>query len=323
MLAIFVALFVGWLLVILLAIALFFVCRDKRRLGELAWKLKISDLKFSEPPKNIGRGTFGWVVLADYRGKQVAVKRVQPSSKQKIRHDATAAELEEVFDFVDALQKSSNAFGVPPKSEPLEVPFGTERKKSITGNRRESLKRASQFSFSNLRGVNIDVSKSGLILDTVAERSGGDGSTEMETNEEINAPSDTNDIPEGAPSDTDGIPEGCNQEPSFQKVFDFTHSSVIRGRRIFWHRDELTQFKMDDFKTKMNNLSKIHHPCILSILGAVISKEEPLLVMELMEQRSLRDLLHNSTMVFDGEQILHILCDIAGGMSFLHSAKPQ
>ena len=58
--------------------------------------------------------------------------------------------------------------------------------------------------------------------------------------------------------------------------------------------------------------------------GAVVaSREEPMLVMEYMDHGSFYDMLHNDTMVFDGEIILRILRDVAQGVRFLHSATPQ
>jgi len=61
-----------------------------------------------------------------------------------------------------------------------------------------------------------------------------------------------------------------------------------------------------------------------SVMGAVVSrKEEPLLVMEYMDHGSLYDILHNETIVLEGDLILPILRDIARGLRFLHAAKPQ
>jgi guanylate cyclase len=45
--------------------------------------------------------------------------------------------------------------------------------------------------------------------------------------------------------------------------------------------------------------------------------------MEYMENGSLYDLLHNDTMVMDGEVIFPILQDIARGARFLHAADPK
>jgi class 3 adenylate cyclase len=48
-----------------------------------------------------------------------------------------------------------------------------------------------------------------------------------------------------------------------------------------------------------------------------------MLVMEYMDHGSLHDLLHNDTLVIEGELLLHILRDISQGVRFLHSANPQ
>lgn len=59
------------------------------------------------------------------------------------------------------------------------------------------------------------------------------------------------------------------------------------------------------------------------LLGAIVSRnEEPMMIMEYMDHGSLYDVLHNETMVLEGEIILPILCDIAQGLRFLHAALP-
>ena len=78
------------------------------------------------------------------------------------------------------------------------------------------------------------------------------------------------------------------------------------------------------FIEEMRVLSKLRHPCITTFMGAMITRnEDPLLVMELMDCGSLYDLLHNTTMIFEGDTILSILRDVSQGMRFLHSANPQ
>ena len=76
--------------------------------------------------------------------------------------------------------------------------------------------------------------------------------------------------------------------------------------------------------TKVNFDSFVRHPCITTVMGAVISaRDEPLLVMELMDHGSLFDIIHNETMHLDGDLVLNILRDISQGLRFLHAAKPQ
>lgn len=90
-----------------------------------------------------------------------------------------------------------------------------------------------------------------------------------------------------------------------------------------FQKDHYAKLKAD-FITEMRHLSKLRHPCVTTVMGAVISKkEEPMLVMEFMDYGSLYDLLHNTTMVIEGELLLPILQDIAKGVRFLHAADPR
>lgn len=45
----------------------------KHRQADAIWIVKPEELKFDEPAKAIGRGTFGLVLLAEYRGTQVSI----------------------------------------------------------------------------------------------------------------------------------------------------------------------------------------------------------------------------------------------------------
>ena len=49
--------------------------------------MRRSELIFAETPRVLGRGTFGLVVEARYRGTLVAVKRVMPSNDTEQRND--------------------------------------------------------------------------------------------------------------------------------------------------------------------------------------------------------------------------------------------
>lgn len=80
-----------------------------------------------------------------------------------------------------------------------------------------------------------------------------------------------------------------------------------------------------DFVREMRHLAKLRHPCITTVMGAVVSRDsEPMLVMEYMTQGSLYDVLRDEEIVlgFD-EHIMPILQDIAQGVRFLHAANPQ
>ena len=78
----------------------------------------------------------------------------------------------------------------------------------------------------------------------------------------------------------------------------------------------------DSFIQEMRILSKLRHPCITTVMGAVLGKR-PLLVMEFMENGSLRDLLSNKTFPLDPELTLPLIRDVLQGIRFLHSATPS
>eukprot|EP00529_Nitzschia_sp_RCC80_P008017 CAMPEP_0113500784 /NCGR_PEP_ID=MMETSP0014_2-20120614/32547_1 /TAXON_ID=2857 /ORGANISM="Nitzschia sp." /LENGTH=1271 /DNA_ID=CAMNT_0000395211 /DNA_START=158 /DNA_END=3973 /DNA_ORIENTATION=+ /assembly_acc=CAM_ASM_000159 len=90
-------------------------------------------------------------------------------------------------------------------------------------------------------------------------------------------------------------------------------------------RTEAATLKMlkKDFIEEMRHLSKLRHPCITTIMGAVTAGDTPMIVLEYLEHGSLYDLLHNETMVLEGELLLPIVRDISQGVRFLHAADPQ
>lgn len=65
-------------LVVLSAFAGLVYVHVKKAKGDRIWQVKVDELHFDDPPIIVGRGTFGLVLLAQYRGTAVAVKRVIP-----------------------------------------------------------------------------------------------------------------------------------------------------------------------------------------------------------------------------------------------------
>ena len=43
--------------------------------------MKHSELELSDPPKVIGEGRFGFVLLASYRGSKVQIKKIVPTKR--------------------------------------------------------------------------------------------------------------------------------------------------------------------------------------------------------------------------------------------------
>jgi serine/threonine protein kinase len=66
--------------------------RYKRRKSDEVWHVNHEELDFSHPVEVIGQGAFGVVLLADYRGTKVAIKRVLPlQPKAKVRGTGSVA----------------------------------------------------------------------------------------------------------------------------------------------------------------------------------------------------------------------------------------
>lgn len=222
------------------AILVYLFVRHKRKQSDSIWSVVPSELKFHQPPEVIGQGTFGLVVLAEYRGTQVAVKRVIPVVKGS---------------------KSKNGSGL-----------------SGGGN---SL--GSDFFLSNIlrRSETTSSTDSGHSSEDTVER---------------------------------GIVSGTFETSSHQKNWlPMANNETKLQRKL-----------RADFIKEMRYLSKLRHPCVTTVMGAVIaSKYDPMLVMEYMDHGSLYDLLHNETLLLDGDLVLPILRDIAQGLRFLHAANPQ
>jgi len=253
------------IIIVPLAVAVLFVLvyiyvDHKKRTGDRIWSIKRSELKFDEPPEIIGRGTFGLVLLAEYRGTQVAVKRVIPPRVDKRYASAMDTKL----------------FGHGNVSHrPLCIPDALNS--HLSSNSKVSLGKFLK------RLVNF---KEHAYQNTGVES---------------------------------GSSDGLRLDLRKQSNHDRTSSTKTSS----WPRNEYSRLKID-FIREMRFLSKLRHPCITTVMGAVVArKEEPMLVMEYMDHGSLYDLLHNDTMLIEGEQILPILRDIAHGLRFLHAAKPN
>jgi len=416
---------------VLSCLLVYFYIEHKKKQADSVWAVKPSELHFTDPPETIGRGTFGLVVLAEYRGTMVAIKRVIPpkvSTKERkvarrlsllgtgeksssssgyshiinIEHNkdsvvdsgkeikgepsshSTAetrstttqgrqgkrrrrsSTLSDVnFDFPDeehGMLASTSNFQLEgkPRSNSLSKigkPTGTRRlswsdtpedaSKNGKSNRRRRLSwsdltedsKETSSKISSRRNSWLDKpvttddcawtnSSKGFSLVPRKRRSFGDKTADDTKNGSANT----------TRTESESDPEG-----NVERVLDSGKKSSFRGivsrrstsskdskgsseRRSRWRIRYHSEYALlcSDFIVEMRHLSKLRHPCITTVMGAVISKkEEPMLVMEYMEHGSLYDLLHNDTMVIEGEIVLPILRDIAQGMRFLHAANPQ
>ncbi len=73
-------------LFIVFAFTFIWICMErKRRQSDAIWIIDKAEFKFEDPPEIAGRGTFGLVVKAEYRGSIVAVKRIIPPKEKAFR----------------------------------------------------------------------------------------------------------------------------------------------------------------------------------------------------------------------------------------------
>ena len=106
--------------VLLTLLGMFMYLRLQRQKAEAKWQISPSELNFHEPPRVLGRGTFGVVLLAEWKGAQVAVKGVLPSGDMKTAEKET---------------KSNNGNSIlhsSPKDMDIEMPLELMRHSDTT-----------------------------------------------------------------------------------------------------------------------------------------------------------------------------------------------
>jgi serine/threonine protein kinase len=101
-----------------------------------------------------------------------------------------------------------------------------------------------------------------------------------------------------------------------------TYSRTITQRVCPWFTEDYR--RKQEFIQEMRLLSRLRHPCITTVMGATVQsgRQEPMMVMEYMENGSLYDLLQNETLHISGDLIVQIFRDVSQGLRFLHASKP-
>lgn len=283
-----------------LAIGVFFYLDNKRKKNDSVWVVSREDIKFADPPEIIGRGTFGLVLLGEYRGTQVAVKRVIPPKKQKeAAGSGNPGNMSVMASGIFTPRESvSGVFNgmISQQSDPSSAGTGATSGgfKGVVGT--------------VAGGINTGV---GAVAGGVGAVAGGLGTV-------------AGGVAGGLGTVAGGIGKGIGKGiGSASSMVGVGHVSLALGKKRSTETEAQVWKRMKkEFMEEMRYLSKLRHPCITTVMGAV-TKGEPMLIMEYMDHGSLYDLLHNETMVIEGELILPLLKDITQGIRFLHSANPQ
>lgn len=331
------------------SVALYWFVVGKNEAANSLFLVKPSELEFSDPPNIIGRGSFGFVLQAEYRGSKVAVKRVIPPKKDKNPKAQTVP-----FGYNSRREslgsQSPNNSTASTQSDDLE-----------TGRRNSNESRSRHGKRSN---SNVDVDKPVDEIQRIEVESDiedeDDVSVDIVSNPELHLSAD--DI--SSVSSTEGevrLPSfksnGNNGFPNLMastesRIIDLNEDGLVKPKKKGGSGEKkktLSKMKLE-FIEEMRILSKLRHPNITTVMGktndlhvispdipsssvishttlcfsgAVIEKgSDPMLIMEFMEHGSLQQVLLNPTMVIESDLILHILKDIAQGVRFLHSSDP-
>lgn len=324
---------------------------QRKKQNETYWRVKFSDLEFQEPPDVLGRGTFGLVLKGEYRGTTVAVKKVLPAKKDDNKRGGSNKRSGEGGDSMAGTNLSS---GVGDGTVSMALTNHSNGGLNGNGGPRGPGEQDRQFSAVGYGNGLPEVSEEPEGMDSAGlEQLNGD--EDMPSLENLQPMSSYANAPKKAwvngeevqiVPDTDTLDAADAKDPFATWRKQSAHSILWRSspqgtsmasngtlsgsvsqagphkvlmRLLGLSKDSLHE----DFLHEMAIISRLRHPCITTVMGAVVEAgREPLLIMELMEHGSLYDLLRNTTLEIDGEIILPIVRDIAQGMNFLHQAKP-
>ncbi|CAB9502908.1 activated protein kinase catalytic subunit alpha-1 [Seminavis robusta] len=278
----------------------------KKRQSDQLWLVNVEELHFDDPVEVIGQGAFGVVLKAEYRGTTVAIKRVL-SQGEKRKAD-----------------KSGSRDG---SKDGSMVPGNTLGKNGSASS---------------------DTGSLDLEAQTYADQGGSGGSGITNENSE-----------DSGLNSAEMMTQSTSDPMSVD--LDFLGNGFSFGKKRnglakwipFFDRDEHARLKSSilgtasgntskstamgtfcpcfdsqarqkaEFIQEMRLLSRLRHPCITTVMGAVIGHgHDPMLVMEFCEYGSLHDLLRNETMYAGGEICLQILRDVSSGIRYLHASKP-
>jgi serine/threonine protein kinase/ABC-type phosphate/phosphonate transport system substrate-binding protein len=293
---------------LVLGFFVFFYLGFKKQQSDSVWHISVDELHFNEPPEVIGQGGFGVVILGQYRGTKVAVKRVLPPTKARSGSSSLRSgkiegmESGEVMAVTTGTNQEEGSTKATSKGKDKDKDNAKDQNKAVKFGGESGDVESQSFSKSgshHLRGTSSGSNTDWERL-LMMRHSGNDILKIMES-------ATSSDHGSG------GVLDGSTTSMS---------NAMMRCLPIWLRYDEHSK-RVNEFVNEMRLLSRLRHPCITTVMGAVVhSHIDPMLVMEYMEYGSLYDLLHNETMTPGGEIILQVVRDIVQGIQFLHASKP-
>mmetsp|Transcript_35415 Transcript_35415/g.85507 ORF Transcript_35415/g.85507 Transcript_35415/m.85507 type:complete len:1753 (+) Transcript_35415:88-5346(+) len=293
------------------------VDRRRRNNAENYWRIDAREIHFSVPPKVLGQGTFGWVVMAHYRGTAVAVKRV------------LSYDLDAKSGTADPQDGNGNSRMPALSTNLVPIVEGSEPMSSTEPSKRHRRKAADGYNDSTSSSKKSHNSAHISSLSSFRR-----GRSEREVASELRATLHQSGLPHEQPHfASGGVDILCS--PSRQ-VTDAGATAVtavssqggngfigfVRSFGQSLRRQRNRRRAIRSFLEEIRCIANLRHPNICLVLGAVMSNEEPMLVMEHMQNGSLAQVLANETVALDGETIAMVVTDVIQGMVFLASFSP-
>ena len=233
---------------LVLGIVVFLYLGYKKKQSDSVWHIHVEEIHFNEPPEVIGQGGFGVVILGQYRGTKVAVKRVLPPVKSRghsgsLRSGRSeGAESEEIMGVDRGPQtKGAKKNKDKEKDKTKAVKFGESPRDLESQSVSKSHSRLLGGSYC---GSNNDWEK--LLM---MHHSGNDVFKIMDS-------ATTSDHGSGGVFDGSAIG---------------SRSSVMMRCLQMWLRLDEHSRRVGEFVNEMRLLSRLRHPCITTVMGAVVS----------------------------------------------------
>lgn len=281
----------GFLIIVLLG---YIVMRHNNLKNDAMWHVDVDELHFDDPPEVIGHGSFGVVLLAEYRGTKVAIKQAVKaknktgSSRKSLKQSTSQPGWQATKSDPGSVQSNSIDLEVGDSSEGTPKTSDTQPNFDPTTSKESSVGRESSGKES--------------------KESAGQGFNFSFLTDEYGKPNKKKRCTFWKKKEDHHL--RFNQAILGQSASSRSSGSFARRLLCPWF-NEKAQFQAE-FVREMRVLSRLRHPCITTVMGAVISHcAVPMLVMEHMQNGSLDDLLRNGSMFFGGEIILQILRDVS------------
>ena len=241
-------------IVILIGIvAASFYLRHKKRLSDQMWHINAEELHFNEPLDIIGQGAFGEVILAEYRGTKVAIKRVIKKPADRLSSKGASSKLKGGTSFDNTPTPSVDDFQ---GSEISQYQPQNEKDPALSGS------------------IDLEAGRS---------KSFAAGAVDLELLAQLSFSRQNGKWAQFCPG-------GLNEDDHYRIKSNIFGGSTAGGMnsssvaaQLLCCFDKQRQRK-NEFVLEMRLLSRLRHPCITTVMGAVISPfHDPMLVLEYME----------------------------------------